>query len=334
VTGVRADGTVRGGHATRVTEIAGLDITVQRQEGILTRYQMITFGVSDTAICRKIKRGDWQRVLPGVYSLRTDVISTEQRRISAALYAGPSAQLTGLAALHWHGFRHAPATDRVEVLVPQGTRRRSIGFVIIKRTLELDQSARTSDLYSVTSPARAVVDACRGTVDLRTVRSVMAEGVQRRYTSLHALDDELRRAGRSRTALARRVLNELLAGVRSSPEAELRTIVLSSGILPPPLWNPTVTTAQGQPLPTPDGWIPNAGIALEVDSREHHFSDEDWARTLHRHNVLARQGVLVLHFTPREIREDANRVLRMIEQTYLGRLAGNPTVDVLVRAPS
>jgi hypothetical protein len=313
-----------------ISTSGGLDMTARRQEDILTRRQMIAFGVSDTAICRKIKTGHWQRVLPGVYALRTGVISTEQRRISAALYTGSPAQLTGLAALHWYGFRHAPATDRVDVLVPEATRRRSTGFVVIKRTLQLDPAARASELYCVTSPSRAVVDACRATSDLRSIRAIMAEAVQSRYASLDTLDDEVRRAGRSRTALARRVLTELAAGVRSSPEAELRTIILSSAILPPLLWNPTVTTSEGHPLPTPDGWIPDVGIALEVDSREHHSTTEDWARTLRRHNVLSRHGAVVLHITPREIREDAQRVLRMIEQTYLGRLASNPIVDLLV----
>jgi hypothetical protein len=312
----------------------GLDVSAHAQEGILTRVQLIAFGVSDMAICRKIKGGHWQRVLPGVYALGTGMISTEQRRIAAALYAGPSAQLTGLAALHWHGFRHAPSTDRIDVLVPHETRCRSTGFVVVKRTTELDHASRTGDLYMVASPARATVDTCRATTDLRTVRAVMAEAVQRRFASLDALDEELRRAGRSRTALARRVLNELLAGVRSSPEAELRAIIMSSRVVPSPLWNPTLTTPHGGRLPTPDGWIPQAGIALEVDSREHHSSDEDWARTLHRHNILVRHGAVVLHFTPREIRDEAHRVRRMIEQTYLGRLATNTIVDVLVRAPS
>jgi len=311
----------------------GLDTTLERQDQIITRRQLIALGFNDFAITRRVRRGHWLRVLPGIYLLATGPLSNEQRRIAAGFYAGAGAQLTGQSALHWHGFRYVPATDRVHVLVPHETRRRSIGFVVVHRTHELDPNARQTEHYQVASPGRAVVDACRATSDVRTVRAIMAEAVQSRFTSVNGLDKELRRAGRSRTAVARRVLHELVEGVRSSPEAELRDITRSSSVVPNVLWNPRLVTPDGQPLPTPDGWIPEAGIALEVDSRTHHFDADDWARTLRRHNLLARCGIVVLHFTPKEIREEPARVLRIIERTYVSRRSSNPAVVVTVGAP-
>ena len=162
----------------------------------------------------------------------------------------------------------------------------------------------------------------------------MAESVQRRLTSIARLDNEVRRAGKSRTALARKVLREIVDGIRSSPEAELRDLTKSSALLPRLVWNPSLVSPDGRPLPTPDGWIPDAGIALEVDSRTHHFSDEDWRRTLRRHNALAQYGVQVLHFSPREIREDPRRVLRVIEQAYVSRLHSGPPIGAQEGAPS
>jgi hypothetical protein len=144
-----------------------------------------------------------------------------------------------------------------------------------------------------------------------------------------------RSAARSRTALARQALTEVLAGVRSAPEAELREITSRSTILPPILWNPRLTTEDGVELPTPDGWIADGAIALEVDSREHHSSPDDWRRTLRRHNVLTQRGSIVLHFTPLEIRTQPRQVLRSIEQTYLARAAVTATqIQVLARDPS
>jgi predicted transcriptional regulator of viral defense system len=313
--------------------VGSIDLTLERQAQIITRRQLNACGIDDFTITRRVRRGFWQRILPGIYVMTAGPLSTEQRRIAAGLYVGSIAQLTGLSALHWHGFRYAPATDRVHVLVPHKTRRRATGFVMVQRTHELDPNAHETEYYSVTSPARAVVDACRATPDLRTVRAIMSEAVQSRFASLDQLDRQVARAGRSRTAVARRVLGELVAGVRSSPEAELREITLSSAVVRKVLWNPHLTTPDGDALPTPDGWIPDAGIAVEVDSREHHSSTDDWARTLGRHNRLTQYGALVLHFTPREIRDEPGRVLRVIEQAYINRMASSPTHAVTVGAP-
>jgi very-short-patch-repair endonuclease len=72
-------------------------------------------------------------------------------------------------------------------------------------------------------------------------------------------------------------------------------------------------------LPTPDGYIEEAAIALEVDSREFHMSPDDWEKTLKHHNKLAAAGILVLHFSPKQIREEPDRVLRQIENAYWER---------------
>jgi hypothetical protein len=91
--------------------------------------------------------------------------------------------------------------------------------------------------------------------------------------------------------------------------------------LPPIRWNPRlVTVPAGRPLPTPDGWLPDVGIALEVDSREFHTSPESWARTLERHNVLSSYGALVLHFLPAAVRRRPAQVLDRVEQAYQERL--------------
>lgn len=312
---------------------ADLAATAAHQQQIITRAQLIAAGVDDMAMCRRTKRGQYQRVLPAVYALVTGVLTTEQRRIAAALYAGPDAQITGLAALEWYGFRYAPRTEKVHVVVPHATRRRSTGHVVIQRALSLDERARQTDIYAVCSPARAVVDACRDLRDLRTVRAIVAEAIQRGLTSLNALDEEIRRARRSRTALVRRAFKEVIDGVRSAGEADLHDCLGSSRLLPKILWNPVLCTMDGNPLPTPDAWIPDAAVAVEVDSQEFHFSPEDWRRTLDRHNVLSRYGVLVLHFTPAEIRDDPQRVRRIVEDACRSRRGAGTSCQVLTGAP-
>jgi len=203
-------------------------------------------------------------------------------------------------------------------------------MIVVMRTEELDDRARDAGLYRLASPARAVVDAGRVVGDLRAVRALFAEAVQTGHTDLIAIERELRRAKRSRTAIANRAFQELVDGVRSSPEAELRNLIRSDRSLPPTLWNPVLVTDDGTRLPSPDAYLAEVAIAIEVDSREHHTSDHDFQRTLERANALSRVGILVLHFTPAEIRTSPSRVSRMIRDVYRQRSTQPVSVPVRV----
>lgn len=313
-----------------VTDSPGLDDMAASQQQIMTRAQLLSFGLDDMYLYRQSRRGLWQRVLPATYALFSGVLTDEQRRISAALYAGPDAQLTGPAALEWYGFRYGPQTEAVQLIVPHHARRKSAGHAAISRTLVLDRRARRTAWYPVCSPARAVVDAARDLRNLRTVRAIVAEAVQRGFTDLACLDEEVRWASRSRTALIRKAFSEVVAGTRSAPEAELRQCLMGSRRLPEILWNPRLRTAEGRALPTPDGYLTEGAVAIEVDSREYHFSPEDWRRTLARHNELSRMGVLILHFTPAQIRRDPAWVRRAVEDAYAARRGLPVAADVLV----
>jgi hypothetical protein len=303
------------------------------QHDLITRAQLRVLGVNDMTMYRRARAGIWQRVLPAVYAIHSGEVTLEQRRVAASLYAGEDCQLTGLSALAWYGFRYVPEHESVYVLVPHQAHRKSAGFVRVQRTNELDDQVRRADLYRVCSPARAVVDACRELRDPRAVRAIVAEAIQRGFCGLHALERQIRRAARSRTALVRAAFEEVAYGVRSAPEGDLRTNLHRSKILPKILWNTPLETLDGQRLPTPDGWIPDVAIALEVDSREYHYRPEDWARTLERHNVLTQYGVLVLHFTPAQIRDEPDKVLRIVEEAYLRRKAAGIAVPVLTGSP-
>lgn len=311
-----------------------LEEAADRQQQIVTRAQLLAAGFDDMFLYRQTRRGLWQRVLPATYALFTGTLTDEQRRISAALYAGADAQVTGLAALSWYGFRYSPRTDDVQLIVPHHTRRKSSGHAVIARALALDAKARRTGLYPVCSPARAVVDAARDLRHLRPVRAIVAEAVQRSFTDLSALDKEIRRARRSRTALIRKAFSEVVAGTRSAPEAELRECLSDSPLLPEVLWNPRLLTADGRTLPTPDGYLAEAAVALEVDSQDYHFSPGDWARTLDRHNELSRLGVLILHFTPAQIRREPTRVRRTVEDAYASRRGLAAVVKVNARPSS
>jgi very-short-patch-repair endonuclease len=61
-----------------------------------------------------------------------------------------------------------------------------------------------------------------------------------------------------------------------------------------------------------DAWWEEAGVGAEVDSKAYHYSAGDWQRTMARHDRLVAQGVLLLHFTPRQIRTAPEEVAAQI----------------------
>ena len=108
----------------------------------------------------------------------------------------------------------------------------------------------------------------------------------------------------------RSVLGEVADGIRSTAEGDLRDLIRTAR-LPMPLFNPSLYDGEAW-LGKPDAWWPDAGVAGEVDSRAWHLSPEDWDRTRRRHDRMAAAGIIVLHFSPRELRREPTKAAQMI----------------------
>jgi very-short-patch-repair endonuclease len=140
---------------------------------------------------------------------------------------------------------------------------------------------------------------------------VVAEVVQKRRCPVDLLIAELAAGPRNGSRLFRIALGEVADGVRSVAEADFRTLILKAR-LPKPEFNARLRRADGSLLAVVDAWWAEARVAGEVDSREWHLSPADWERTMRRHNELARCGVQVLHFSPRQIRAEPRAVVAAI----------------------
>jgi very-short-patch-repair endonuclease len=99
-------------------------------------------------------------------------------------------------------------------------------------------------------------------------------------------------------------------GIQSAAEADLHALVKRAG-LPMPMFNARLQAGQVL-IAVADAWWPEAAVVAEVDSREWHLSPADWERTLRRHARLTAHGILVLHFTPRQIRTEPAAVAAAI----------------------
>ncbi|WP_157545404.1 hypothetical protein [Hamadaea tsunoensis] len=272
-------------------------------------------GLTEGALRWRLEKGLWQTVLPSVYAAQSGPLSGDQRAFAAYLYAGAAAQLTGPAALRLHGLRHAPADDRVHVLIPDHRRLSTAQFAAVSRTHRLDERASRVKGMAVVSPARAVADTLR--LVGPDARPVLTESVQRGLATLDQLERELSEGPKRGSHLLRTALADLHQGVRAAPRTLLRDLCRTAPALPEVAWQPALTGPDGEPLPTPDGWIADTAIALDLV--EAGDTPDDWAGRLRRHHRFQEYGVLVLTFTANEIRIDPGAVLGTIVRAYLER---------------
>lgn len=297
-----------------------LATSAARQHSIIGRGQAIACGMTAKALQHRIRAGGpWQVVVPGVYLVGSGTLSARQRAMAAWVHAGRPIAITGLAAVRWHQIPVQPADDCIDVLVPPDSRCTGVGFVRIHRTGVPPQVFYEDGRVCYADPARAVADAVREMTDLSDVRALLAAGVQRGKVAIWQLAAELETGPVRGSALLRQALAEVAAGVRSSAEADLLTLVRQSK-LPEPLYNPRLFV-EGEFLASPDAWWPAYGVAAEVDSRAWHLSPADWERTLARHARMTAQGILVLHFPPARLRTARREVVAEI-RSALARSSG------------
>jgi hypothetical protein len=284
---------------------------LRRQGGVVTRVQVLAAGWSEGTIRHRIRPGGpWLAVLPGIYLGSSGPIVDGQREIAAVLYAGPGCVLTGPASLRQQGVR-VPATSMIDVLVPAPVKRQDAGFVRLHRTKRMPDQSFVLNGIRWAPAARAVADTVRGEHDLREARALVASAVQGGACTVPQLAHELKAGPTRQSGRLRTVLGEVADGIASATEGDLRQLVKRSG-LPEPMFNPDLYTESGF-LARPDLWWKDAGVAGEVDSREWHLSPAQWEKTMARHSRMSAHGIIVLHFTPRQVRTEPRRIVARLQ---------------------
>lgn len=300
-----------------------------KQHGVITRGQLLACGVDQNVFDRRVRAGgSWQRLLPGVYLTVTGTPTQDQLDTAALLYAGRGSTLTGAAALRRHGVRTPPAKI-VDVLVPATRERKSVEYVAIRLTTRLPEQVCYIGPVQFVLPARAVADSARWLGDLASVRATVAAAVQTGLCTIDQLVAELRSGPVQGSAYLRTVLAEVASGIRSSSEAEMKDLV-KRGRLPLPLFNARLFCGD-ELIAVADAWWPEACVVVEVDSKEWHLSPRDWEKTMNRHAKLTALGILVLHFTPRQIRHEPEQVLATIRQALASRRDSDSQPTVAIR---
>ncbi len=281
------------------------------QRGVLSRAQAFGLGITAHGVQHRLRRGGpWQRLLPGVYLTVTGQPTREQRQIAALLYAGPASLITGPAALRNYGIR-GPESEIVDLLVPARRQRANRQFVVIHRTTRMPRRWTSDGPLRFALPARAVADAVRETGKRPDARAIVGSAVQKSRCTVSQLADELAAGPVRGSAQLRAVLAEVADGVRSAAEGDFHALVRTSS-LPAPAFNARLFL-DGVLLGIVDAWWPQAGVAVEIDSREWHFEPAAWEATMRRHARLTAAGISVIHVSPLQIRTEPARILRDID---------------------
>jgi hypothetical protein len=313
-------------------DVAALSSTLRRQHDVIAQRQAIACGMTRDALAHRLRPGGpWQQLLPRTYLAVTGTPTVDQKEMAALLYAGPRSVLTGRSALRGQSLANVTPSV-IDVLVPASCQRKSVAFVTIHRTTRMPDRVIAVGRLLYAMPPRAIADVVRGLADLREARAVVASAVQRGRCPLWMLTRELDQGRANGSALLRQVLAEVAEGMRSVAEADFMDLI-KRGRLPMPLFNARLYSPDGALIAIPDAWWPEAGVAAEVDSREWHLTPADWERTMRRHAQMSSYGIIVLHFTPREIRSGPAAVIAAIAGAVKNGSA-RPPLPIAVRRAS
>jgi hypothetical protein len=270
-----------------------------------------------------------------VYATFTGTLTDRHRLRAALLHAGDGSMLSDLDALRLHQLPFLPHDTFTRVLVDATTQRVSRDAVVIRRTTRMPRPVPIAG-FPVAPAHRALAELAWRHTDARETLAVAAAAIQKGKVTIERLIAEAERGPARGRPRLERIIEELQAGVQSAPEGDFRQLVLSSRVLPVPLWNPLIQLPDGTKL-SPDALFEDAALVHEVNGRKFHSAEragedafEDMQR---RSDAMVTADLTVLHNTPGRIAAEGRAVLAELETTYrreAGR--GLPPGVVILRA--
>jgi very-short-patch-repair endonuclease len=276
---------------------------VRRQHGVVTRSQLLEFGVGSRSIEHRIAKGRLHRLWRGVYVAGRPEVSQKGRWMGAVLSCGQHALLSHhSAAALWE--LAPPGVWVVEVVVPVGTFRRRPGIEVHRRAdLGLEHRREVGGI-PVTDPVSTLVDlaSCApewrveqainsadrlGLVDPEVLRCTVAElgprpgmARMRRLLGLDALTD---------TGLERKFLAIVRAAKLPRPE--------------------TQTSVNGYRV---DFYWPRLGLVVETDGWRYHRTSGEQATDRRRDQTHMTSGLISLRIAEDQIRYEPDYVRRTL----------------------
>jgi very-short-patch-repair endonuclease len=274
---------------------------LRRHDGVITLAQARRVGISEYAVRRKVRSGQWRRCGTGVYFV-DDRPFTAAARLRAAVWArGPQAVASGLAAAWWLDLMTLEPRV-VEVTVPRTASGRAGPGIVIRRRELCDEDIVEDRGLRVTGLALTVLEASarRGggpkIMDTALQRRVRLEDLQRTH---------LRNRGRYGAPAARRMLAAAAGGARSEAERLVIRLLRGAGITG---WKANHPVGPYEV----DIAFPAHRVAIEIDGWAFHSDQQAFQYDRNRQNWLALRGWQVLRFTWLDVTQHPERVVAAI----------------------
>jgi hypothetical protein len=302
-----------GARAALPPEVAEL---ATEQFGVLTRQQLLEFGLTADQLLAQVQSGRWRQVNELVIVLHNGPLTAEQRETAVVMSAAGVAALGGLTAATRGGLKGFE-TEAVHVLIQRGAK--LLDTPGIERVVHESRRFSASDIRYFGTPnragiARALLDAAVWSASDRRAALIMIAGVQQRLVTVRQLAQELDGAGRVRHGrMLRLLLLDLEGGARALSEVEFLRFCRRHG-LPRPQLNVRFDT-QGRRryldalFTRPDGGTES----VEIDGGVHLSLTQRWLDDLRSNDLyLARRTGM--RFPSVAIYTDDPRAVRQLRQ--------------------
>lgn len=265
---------------------------LRAQDGVVSREQALRLGLSPSATRRRVARGEWEDVHPGVLRNTTHAPGGDTTIRAAWLWVGEDGLVSGPAAASWLDMP-APVPDRVEITVATSVRRRApSGIRLRRRAIPVEDRMRHRGVL-VTAHALTVLETC---ATLPDGAAFLDRALQRRWTTprqLHAA--YCRNAGAHGMAAAHTLLVAALDRADSALERALIRLLRAAGL---------TGFVRGLPLGGGreiDIAFPAERVAIELDGWAWHVDPARFTADRTKGNDLADDGWTLLRFTWRDV---------------------------------
>jgi hypothetical protein len=284
------------------------DRAMEELPRVLSREGAHRLGFTESRVRTRLRRGDWRRLAEGALLTRPEQPRREDWANAGLIVGGQTAVLSGWDALRHGNLVKADPVGPVLIL-RRGGRHRAMGPIVVRPSVRPLRPHLLSPFDpmlpqgSLAPVARAITDVAPWYRTLTPIRAIVTSAVQRGLVTPDDLARELEECARNGSGLLRRAVADLLGGAHSVAEAEAFEQLRGRPDIPPFEANAPIYDAAGHRIAVADAWWRGLRAVLEIDSREFHFGEPEWKRTMRRHNMLGRLGLSVAHYPPSVIRD-------------------------------
>ena len=293
-----------------------------KHRGLITLAQA-SVHLTQRGISRRVGAGLWRRILPGIYAIGAERLTSEQRVTAAALWVRGGATARDLSCVSHTtaGWLVGFGTPAEPVHVSSSRALRPPASWVVVHKVDLEPREVTSvERIPTTTPRRTLLDL--GAVLTRDeVESALEAALRNGTVSLERLEHYLAiRAnnGRRGAGVLRRLLAERAKDyIPSESELELRLFrVLRKARLPLPV-KQEVVIDQGRFIARVDFAYPDRGLVIEVHGWKYHGQRDRWNHDLRRGNRLTLAGARTLEFTWRDVTQHPGEVAASVREALL-----------------